>query len=638
MLLSRIAAAAAAVSPSEARPCVPSTRRLLSPEPIQRECLTRRFRLPHHHLCRFQQRHGHPALLDPPLLASHSPKRPPYTAPESPLHQTQRNNFCDRCCSLAASISTLSATAMPRIIFAAARQAPPLLLRASRRRLPAATRLVSTSTTPQASYFPPPEPFLPPSSSADAEPLYPPPSSFSTFGASPDLLSRYLNLSPAPLTLRQLMAQGGKPGQPPTPQQLLASAQHTQRELPIRLARRVGGFRALPFIVGSNPFISKIARLYAGSFETIAKFGPIQTQEDNVKFTAVLEDLVSAHAQNIPTLARGESPRARLEPAAADQARLTRPPFRLATSATPAGFQESKRYMDARQISSFLDGAIHSRVAIRMIAEQHLALSATSQGMEHIRPALSNNLHQLDPDLPSPSSPEDLSAHAYGSPTAIGIIETQLSPARMTRMCADFVRDLCEATLGSAPELQLEGDLEATYTGVPVHLEYVMTELLKNSYRATTEAHLRSKSPGEMPPVIVTIAQSASHISLRIRDQGGGISPSNLPHIFSYAFTTAGSSDGSRSEEDEAEETGGGPYAMQAVGGTGGDALAEMGKMGLASGLGTLAGLGYGLPMAKIYCEYWKNQSSLDLVSLYGHGCDTFVKLPRHIELSNTVI
>ncbi|KAN0064949.1 hypothetical protein ACQY0O_002007 [Thecaphora frezii] len=460
----------------------------------------------------------------------------------------------------------------------------------------------STAVAAQASYYPPPEPFLRPSA-GNSQPLCPPPSSFSTFGASPDLLSHYLSLSPAPLTLRQLMAQGGKPGQPPTPEQLLASAQHTQRELPIRLARRVGGFRALPFIVGSNPFISKIARLYASSFETIANFGPIETQEDNVKFTAVLEDLVSAHAQNIPTLARG--------------------------------FQESKRYMDARQISSFLDGAIHSRIAIRMIAEQHLALSATSHGMEHVRPAFSNNLHDFDPDLAS-SSLQDGSPHTYGSPTSIGIIETQLSPARMTRMCASFVKDLCEATLGSSPDLRLEGDLEATYTGVPVHLEYVMTELLKNSYRATTEMHLRSRSQGEMPPVIVTIAQSAAHISLRIRDQGGGISPVNLPHIFSYAFTTAGSE--GKSAEDEAEETGGGPYAMQAVGGTGGDALAEMGKMGLASGLGTLAGLGYGLPMARIYCEYWKNQSALDLVSLYGHGCDTFVKLPRHIELSNTVI
>ncbi len=87
------------------------------------------------------------------------------------------------------------------------------------------------------------------------------------------------------------MAQGGKPGQALTPEQLILSAQHTIRELPIRLARRVGGFRALPFIVGSNPFISKTARLYASSFETLVKFGEIKTQEDNLRFTAVLEDL-----------------------------------------------------------------------------------------------------------------------------------------------------------------------------------------------------------------------------------------------------------------------------------------------------------------------------------------------------------
>ena len=452
-------------------------------------------------------------------------------------------------------------------------------------------------------YYPPPEPFPSPQASFDSP--YPPPSAFSTFGACPDLLSRYLSLQPAPLTLRQLMAQGGRPGQPPTPEQLLASAQHTQRELPIRLARRVGGFRALPFIVGSNPFISKIARLYASGFDTIAKFGPINTEQDNIKFTAVLEELVSAHAQNIPTLARG--------------------------------FQESKKYMDARNISAFLDAAIHSRIAIRMIAEQHLALSAALHGMSHLHPPTSRNYpsdHDLDPDLPS--EPSD-THHEYGSPTSVGIIETQLSAARMTKMCADFVHQLCQGTLGSAPELVLEGDVDATYTGVPVHLEYVMTELLKNSYRATTENFFKLERQGKarvMPPVIVTIAQSENHISLRIRDQGGGISPQNLPHVFSYAFTTAGQS----AELDQAEEDGGGPYAMQAVGGTGGDALAEIGKIGLASGLGTLAGLGYGLPMARIYCEYWKNGSALDLVSLYGHGCDTFIKLPRHIELSNTVI
>ncbi len=421
------------------------------------------------------------------------------------------------------------------------------------------------------------------------------PSPFSTFGASPDLLTHYLSLQPAPLTLRQLMAQGGKPGQALTPEQLLLSAQHTHRELPIRLARSRWlscsslHRRQQPLHLEDSQAVC-IQLRDAGQVRPDSDAGGQPTL-----YRRHRRDLVSAHAQNIPTLARG--------------------------------FQESRKYMDARQISAFLDAAIHSRIAIRMIAEQHLALSATSNALPHLKTDTSNkvsssshedhdqdhdHLHHLDPDLPAEGT-SNQGHHEYGSPTAVGIIETQLSPARMTRMCAAFVRDLCEGTLGARPRSHPRGDLDVTYTGVPVHLEYVMTELLKNSYRATTENFFKSNKAGRMPPVIVTIAQSPNHVSLRIRDQGAGISPSNLPHVFSYAFTTAGSA-----ELEDAEETGGGPYAMQAVGGTGGDALAEMGKMGLASGLGTLAGLGYGLPMARIYAEYWKNGSALDLVSLYG--------------------
>lgn len=91
-------------------------------------------------------------------------------------------------------------------------------------------------------------------------------------------------------------------------------------------------------------------------------------------------------------------------------------------------------------------------------------------------------------------------------------------------------------------------------------------------------------------------------MSLRIRDQGGGISPANFRRIFSYAFTTAGDS----SVSDPLDEgMGGGPYAAQHVGGAaamgGGDSTGGAGNMfgeitgkGVQVGLGTLAGLGYG--------------------------------------------
>jgi 26S proteasome regulatory subunit T1 len=142
-----------------------------------------------------------------------------------------------------------------------------------------------------------------------------------------------------------------------------------------------------------------------------------------------------------------------------------------------------------------------------------------------------------------------------------------------------------------------------------VHLEFSLTELLKNAFRATVEHHQRlygTSSSRPLPPVTVTIASSSGitartpFLWLRIRDQGGGVSPANLPFIFSYAFTTSGRND---SMDKIGDESGGGPYAAQAIGGSaaiggdgGGDGslFGEITGKGLQTGMGTLSGLGYG--------------------------------------------
>lgn len=84
-----------------------------------------------------------------------------------------------------------------------------------------------------------------------------------------------------------------------------------------------------------------------------------------------------------------------------------------------------------------------------------------------------------------------------------------------------------------------------------------------------------------------------------------------MARIFSYAFTTAGrgaadDSSSSRSADD------GGPYAAQQVGGVaaingadsgGGSFFGEIAGKGLQTGMGTIAGLGYGLPMSRLYAK-----------------------------------
>ena len=107
-----------------------------------------------------------------------------------------------------------------------------------------------------------------------------------------------------------------------------------------------------------------------------------------------------------------------------------------------------------------------------------------------------------------------------------------------------------------------------------------------------------------------------------------------MARIFSYAFTTAGrgacsssSSSSSRrghkrshrnddggEAKDEDAGAGGGPYAAQYIGGAAavGSDMGTVGGAGLfgeitgkavQTGLGTIAGLGFGLPMSRLYAQ-----------------------------------
>src|SRR6266702_3084195 len=95
-------------------------------------------------------------------------------------------------------------------------------------------------------------------------------------------------------------------------------------------------------------------------------------------------------------------------------------------------FQECAKYMSSEQISNFLNAAIRNRIAVRLIAEQHIVLSRALQ----------------DPEQAN---------------TNIGVVNMSLSPVEMIRMCASFVSELCEATLGAAPPVVIDGVTDATF-------------------------------------------------------------------------------------------------------------------------------------------------------------------------------
>ena len=61
----------------------------------------------------------------------------------------------------------------------------------------------------------------------------------------------------------------------------------------------------LPFIVGINPFMSRILDVHASSFYRLATYPKVITLEQNDKFTAELERLVNSHVDDIPQMAKG---------------------------------------------------------------------------------------------------------------------------------------------------------------------------------------------------------------------------------------------------------------------------------------------------------------------------------------------
>jgi signal transduction histidine kinase len=400
------------------------------------------------------------------------------------------------------------------------------------------------------------------------------------------------------------LSQRCRHGRPPlTTQQLLTSANFTLSILPARLAHRIQSLRNLPFIVVSNPHISQIHSNYIHSLSTLLPWAEreIKTLEDEVKFTEVMADLVQTHSNTISILARG--------------------------------FLEARKYINPKDVTRFLDEHLRARIGTRLIAEQHLALHFSSQPHKEV-------MHE-----------------EVGNPGYIGVIDTRLKPAKIVQLCEDVVGEICELKYGVRPHVVINGEPDYTFAHVPVHLEYIITELLKNAFRATVESGMERESievtiaplpepevdnerrttendkvvtnkdqgnidvashnftgytaasTGTSDEAIRPLARSTPGVTIRIRDRGGGISPENYAHIWDYSFTTF--------NEDQVSSTlsGGdsGMDALNAISGPGGD------------GGNSLAGLGYGLPLGRAYAEYFGG--GIAVQSLYGWGTDVYLSL-----------
>lgn len=283
-----------------------------------------------------------------------------------------------------------------------------------------------------------------------------------------------------------------------------------------------------------------------------------------------------------------------------------------ATVATMAqGVQEwklqNKKTLVNSQIQGFLDRFYMSRIGIRMLIGQHIALNMAQQS-----PTKQRISQFLNGGNQSKSS-------GFGNKSNyVGVICTDCNVSEIAQDAIETASYICEDFYGliEGPEIQLicpKHDIHFMY--VPGHLIHMLFETLKNSLRATIETHtplLKKKMIEEnpsltmdkidindlkFPPIKVIISEGSEDIAIKISDEGGGIPSSQIPLIWTYLYTTV--------DKTPVLEADGSQSSFKAP----------------------MAGFGYGLPISRLYAQYFGGD--LKLISMEGYGTDVYLHLNR---------
>ncbi len=372
----------------------------------------------------------------------------------------------------------------------------------------------------------------------------------------------------------------------------------------VRIAHRLRDMQTLPYIVVTNPHFSHVYELYYRAFESFRRVPEIQTVEDNDQYCKIIKAALRDHLTVIPRLAMGVlEVQDAMKPEDTDKFMIT--------------LLRSVRILFPCHLEWPAANTRVKRISRRVIAEQHLALTDTFHSPWHF-----------------PDAQQQVDANA----DFVGEVFLRCNAKEVVDRCAKATQYLIQKAYGPkarVPEVTIQGHLGATFPYILSHLEYIIGELLRNSFQAVIERRRRDE---EVPPSIdVLICETPQHVIIRISDQGGGISRDILPHLWSFskgprrqvrlqnlnqvprmAATMQELRVHDKGNQSDAD-------SLQRV-----ESITSAGKESSLSSLTSRPPdlrLGIGLPMSRIYAEYWAG--SLELHSLEGYGVDAFLQIPK---------
>ncbi|KAI8880344.1 alpha-ketoacid dehydrogenase kinase [Backusella circina FSU 941] len=355
------------------------------------------------------------------------------------------------------------------------------------------------------------------------------------FQLSPQLYDKIKYFARFPQTgvsLRQMVLFGQKPSQAT----LFKASQFLHEELPIRLAHRVKELDELPRNLSKMPSIIKVKNWYAQSFQDLIELPPPQLsssmKERFAQRTSV--EQLPASVPN-PSIANMLKQNASLYPSVPIRHRyynnvtdvdctpeiidynshFVKTIERVKRRHDPVvttvaqGILEYKEHLKSplidTDVQQFLDRFYMSRIGIRMLIGQHVALYRGPNRKDYV-----------------------------------GVICTKTNIRDVALDAIANATFICEDHYGlfKAPEVQMfcPGEIEFMY--VPSHLNHMLFELLKNSLRAVVERY-GPDYEDKYPPIKLIIAHGKEDITIKISDEGGGIPRSGVPLVWTYMYTTA---------------------------------------------------------------------------------------------------
>uniref|UniRef100_A0A5B6ZPN8 Protein-serine/threonine kinase n=1 Tax=Davidia involucrata TaxID=16924 RepID=A0A5B6ZPN8_DAVIN len=264
-----------------------------------------------------------------------------------------------------------------------------------------------------------------------------------------DEVHRWSAMKQTGVSLRYMMEFGSRP----TERNLLISAQFLHKELPIRIARRAIELESLPYGLSEKPAVLKVRDWYLDSFRDLRTFPEIRETNDELDFTQMIKMIKVRHNNVVPMMALG-------------------------VQQLKKGLNPKMDYDYLDEIHQFLDRFYMSRIGIRMLIGQHVALH--------------------DPNPP---------------PDCVGYIHTKMSPMEVARNASEDARSICLREYGSTPDINIYGDTNFTFPYVPTHLHLMVFELVKNSLRAVQERFMDSDKVA--PPIRIIVADGIEDVTIK---------------------------------------------------------------------------------------------------------------------------